>query len=209
MAAGACTQHVRWAEAGKRVQARLQRADSGREGRACVSNRTSSEHARGGVLGRRLRADACSGAGGDRACSSVGQAQQVKVREWGGARGQIASRCSRCRGWRPASRREARGRKGGEGATATEERRQRRRASSANRVYCTAGKGAHQGGGNSPAAVVAMAAGPGQRRRADLERSGARRGAEAGYGGGDGATQDSDAHTGNVCGHAGQQGAGQ
>ena len=56
-------QQGRWAEAGKRVQARLQRADSGREGRAGVSNPAGSEHARGGVLGSRLLADACRGAG--------------------------------------------------------------------------------------------------------------------------------------------------
>ena len=64
MAAGACMQQGRWAEAGKRVQAtRLQRADSGREGWACVSNRMRSEHVWGGVLGSRLLADACRGAG--------------------------------------------------------------------------------------------------------------------------------------------------
>ena len=64
MAAGACTQHGRRAEAGKRIQARLQRAALGREGRACVSmNRMSSEHAQGGVVGSRLCAHACRGAG--------------------------------------------------------------------------------------------------------------------------------------------------
>ena len=73
MAAGGCMQHGRWVEAGKRVEARLQKADSGREGMACVSNRMGSEQAHGGVVGSRLRADACRGAGGDGARSSLGK----------------------------------------------------------------------------------------------------------------------------------------
>ena len=79
-------QHGRWVEAGKRVEARLQKADSGREGMACVSNRMGSEQAHGGVVGSRLRADARRGAEemdhvADWA-STAGDGPRVRWRAW-------------------------------------------------------------------------------------------------------------------------------